>query len=63
MAEPSHTGSTEEDFRCPRCGDMFPTDCKKEADCPVCGTHCTREKCRVLNASKRTIEHWREMNG
>ena len=52
MAEPSETGSTEEAFRCPRCGEMFPTDNLQEADCPVCGTHCTRDKCLVLIASK-----------
>lgn len=51
MAEPSHTGTTEEVFRCPRCGEMYPTDGKDEGTCPVCGTHCTREKCKVLHAS------------
>jgi rubrerythrin len=51
MPVPGETGSTEEDFRCPQCGEMFPTDGKDENDCPVCGTHCTRDKCLVLKAS------------
>ena len=52
MAEPAETGSTEEDFHCPRCGEMFPTDDQDQGDCPVCGTHCTRTTCQVLHASK-----------
>jgi len=51
MPEPGDTGSTAESFRCPTCGMMFPTDGKDEGDCPVDGTHCTRDKCEVLNAS------------
>ncbi len=41
----------EEDFRCPTCGMMFATDGQDEADCPVDGTHCTRETCQVIHAS------------
>jgi rRNA maturation endonuclease Nob1 len=51
MPEPSKTGSSEEDFRCPHCGDMYPTEGKDEGVCPVCGTRCTREKCTVMEAS------------
>ena len=52
MAEPAETGSTEEDFKCPTCGMMFPTDGQNEADCPVDHTHCTRDTCVVLQASR-----------
>lgn len=51
MPEPGSTGSTEEVFHCPRCGEEFPTDGNDEADCPVCKTHCTRETCKVRKAS------------
>lgn len=51
MAEPAETGTTEESFRCPTCGEMFPTNEEDEGDCPVDGTHCTRETCLVLDAS------------
>jgi hypothetical protein len=51
MAEPAETGTTEETFRCPTCGMMFPTGGADEGDCPADGTHCTREKCEVLNSS------------
>lgn len=51
MTEPARTGTTEETFKCPRCGMMFPTDGKEEADCPADGTHCTRDHCVVLNSS------------
>lgn len=51
MAEPAHTGTNEEVFHCPHCGEDFPTNGKNEGDCPVCGTHCDREKCHVRNAS------------
>ena len=51
MAEPAETGSTEEDFRCPTCGEMFPTNGEDEGDCPVDGTHCTRDTCLVIVAS------------
>ena len=52
MAEPAETGSTEEVFRCPTCGEMFPTNSMDEGDCPVDGTHCTRDTCVVMIASK-----------
>jgi hypothetical protein len=51
MAEPAHTGTTEESFRCPRCGMMFPTDGQDEGECPNDGTKCTRETCIVLMSS------------
>ncbi len=51
MPEPGDTGSVEESFRCPHCGNMYATDGKDEGDCPVCGTHCTRSACTVLDAS------------
>lgn len=51
MPEAGETGSTEEMFKCPVCGEAFPTEGKDEGDCPVEGHHCTRENCRVLNAS------------
>lgn len=51
MPEAGKTGSTEEVFRCPTCGMMFGTDGEDEGDCPVDGTHCTRDKCIVLDAS------------
>lgn len=51
MPEPGETGSAEESFRCPTCGMMFPTNDNDEGDCPVDGTHCTRDSCKVLDAS------------
>ncbi|MHB9130046.1 MAG: hypothetical protein ACYDBB_03020 [Armatimonadota bacterium] len=51
MPEPGDTGSTEESFRCPTCGEMFPTDGQDRKECPVDGTVCTRDTCLVLNAS------------
>ena len=51
MVDPSENNSSEEMFRCPRCGNMFPTESREEAECPVCGTVCTRDKCLALNAS------------
>ena len=51
MPEPGETGSVEESFRCPHCGEMYPTDDKDEGTCPVCGTHCTRKDCIVLGSS------------
>lgn len=51
MPEPGETGSTEESFRCPTCGEMFPTEGEDEGDCPVDGTHCSRDTCDVLDAS------------
>ncbi len=51
MPEPGETGFTEESFRCPTCGEMFPTEGEDEGDCPVDGTHCSRDTCDVLDAS------------
>lgn len=51
MPEAGETGSAEDMFHCPKCGNLFPTDDKKEAECPVCGTKCTRDKCKVQGAS------------
>lgn len=52
MAESRETGSVEEDFRCPTCGMMFATNGKDEGECPNDGTHCTRDTCLVINASR-----------
>ncbi len=44
--------SSEEDFRCSRCGGTFPTEGQLEADCPYCGNTCTLQSCRVFGGSK-----------
>lgn len=51
MPEPGHTGSNEESFKCPVCGEMFPTDGQDEKNCPNDGFHCTRDKCLVMDTS------------
>ena len=51
MPEPGDTGSTEEMFRCPRCGTVFPTDGEDEGECPNDGTRCTRDHCLVITES------------
>jgi rRNA maturation endonuclease Nob1 len=51
MPEPGETGSTEESFHCHRCGNMFATEGREEGECPVCGFHCTRQTCEVMDVS------------
>ncbi len=51
MSQASEDGATEESFRCPTCGAMFPTNEEDEGECPIDGTHCTREACLVLFSS------------
>ena len=40
-----------ETFKCPNCGEMFPTFGEDQGTCPTCGMVCTRVSCRVLFSS------------
>ncbi len=51
MPEGGKFEAAEESFRCPNCGEMYPTNDKDEGICPVCETKCTRQACIVLQAS------------
>ena len=44
--------SSEDDYKCSRCGVTFATEGRDEAQCPACGYTCTPQTCRVLGASK-----------
>jgi hypothetical protein len=40
--------STERDFKCSQCGNMYPVG---QSDCDVCGNHCTESTCMVIDSS------------
>lgn len=44
--------STELDFKCSRCGGMFPTEGEDQSKCPFCGFDCADGTCRILTGSK-----------
>ena len=50
--EPSLAQATSSEmFRCSKCGCEFETEGKNEGPCPCCTNTCTRDSCRVMNAS------------
>lgn len=56
MAEENNSAridaSTELDFKCKRCGGMFPAEGEDQGRCPFCGYDCSDGSCRVLSGSK-----------
>ncbi len=56
MAEPDRTCKERRDaavggFKCSNYGFSYATDGEAEKPCPTCGNMCTRESCRVYQAS------------
>ena len=40
--------STDRDFKCSKCGNMYPM---AQSTCDVCGNRCTESTCDIVNAS------------
>ena len=40
--------STERDFKCSTCGNMYPIS---QSECDVCGHHCTQDTCMIIDTS------------
>lgn len=44
------SATTELSYKCPQCGNMFPTD-QEEGTCDVCGFHCSADACQIIQVS------------
>lgn len=47
-SQPENASSS---FKCANCGAMFSLTESESRDCPICGYHCSKDNCNIVDTS------------